>query len=282
MRKIIFILCANLPYFLVGQFTFKNNPIDTIKIVSIDSGEQHDSCGTIIGRVDEFLIVFEHKKNKYLIQKYEIEEFLMRRIPNETKTKNKIVFNEKDIEQSKVKIFLQELETKYKKPDFTSINITKSKFLTLTNQNKIKEFIKDSGYHIDHHNFQKNIQHIDTFNLFLSTGFDTCRPPFFSNMGTCFAIFLSNTQYSTHFSAKYHNPFLQPWYDYSRENEEVIPMDTNKIRKANFCHLSVLNLSINETLADILPDKFLNKSRLEIPSLIEDYFRWYRTRLGYF
>lgn len=258
------------------QLKFRGLPVDTI-FINGSSGHFHfDDKGTTTGRIDIYIIAFDKTTNKYVVADYKIVSLKGTYKPNtsEQTVKHLSKDNGKVISNTNVDSLLTAFSSKYVKPTFENIGFDKQEFLSLTDEKHIRKVAKQ--YKQDWHfkmyyttKEENNIlfngcQNIDTFNLFLSSKFDTTGYVMVTDVWDEMRVYIKTAGKEFGFEGKYPNAFKQPWYDHS---------DTSNVFAG-----SIVNLNINRFLVAILPDKFYRRNTIELQSLTDNYIKWYLQR----
>lgn len=258
------------------QLTFKDDLVDTLKIISNSSYYHFDTCGTTTGIYDEFVLVFSKEKNNYVLSPYQRTEYKFTFKPDTSFIKEKVLKQGVVVDRLLISSLLEQFEITYRKPSFDNIGMTTEAFLKLTDK---KHILQVSKWHGTDWHFKKSYatkeqneiifkgcQNTDTLNLYLSTAFDTSGYVMVTDVDDHFDVVISTDNNNYHFEGKYPNSFKQPWY--------------NRTDKSVFASTSVLNFSINSALVAILPDKFSRLETLKFEALTNEYIEWYLKRRG--
>lgn len=250
--------------------------MDTLKIISNSSYYHFDTCGTTTGINDEYVIIFDKEKNSYILNPYKRTNYKFAFKPVESIKKETILKQGLLIDRLLISNLLKEFEITYVKPSFNDTRITSEEFLKLTDKKHIVEVAKwnKADWHFkksysskkQNETIFKGCQNIDTFNLYLSTSFDTSRYVMITDVDDHFDVIISTTKTNYRFEGKYPNAFKQPWYNLSG--------------KDSFASASVLNFSINSALVGILPNSFSRLETLKFEALTNEYIEWYLKRRG--
>lgn len=255
---------------------FRGLPVDTIYI-SGSSGHYHfDDKGTTTGRTDIFIIIFDKKINGYVVADYKKISMKGTLEPDRVKQKVKEITknNGKIIPNTIVDGLLTGFSSKHVKPTFENIGFDKQEFLSLTDEKNIrriaKQYKQDWNFKMRYTTKEKNnvlfkgCQNIDTFNLFVSSKFDTMDYKTVTDFWDVMSVYIKTSDNVFRFVGQYPNAFKQPWYDHSETSNEIASL--------------IVNLSINHFLVAILPDKFHRRNTIDLQSLTDIYIKWYLKR----
>ncbi len=270
MKQILTIIGLIILIGVSGQkLTFKGELVDSIKISS-EYNFISNSYSTR-GIYDKYLITFEKDKNAYYLQsynrtKYKITLYNIKFKTSQLVKRGKITL----IDSRKIANLLVQFEATYVKPTSESIGLTIQEFNKLTDKkyilkvaNQYNYFKEISSQNDENEKIFKDCQSLDTFNYFLSTAFDTIGYVMVTHISDVFEVYISTDKNKYRFEGKCPNIYKQPWYINS----------TN----GGFS-TSLLNLSINNALIDLLPAKFSRLSTLKREALINEYIEWYLKR----
>jgi len=258
------------------QLMFRGLTVDTI-FINGSSGYYHfDDKGTTTGRTDTYIIAFNKTVNNYVVSDYKTvsikgtynPDTSKQTVKHLTKDKGKIISN------TTIDGLLTAFSSKYVKPTFENIGFDKKDFLSLTDEKHIrkvaKQYKQDWHFKMYYTTKEENrilfdgCQNIDTFNLFVSSKFDTTGFVMVTDVWDVIYVYIKTTDKEFGFEGKYPNVFKQPWYDHS---------DTSKLMPG-----SIVNLNINRFLVSILPEKFNRRNTIELQSLADNYIKWYLQR----
>lgn len=234
------------------QLTYRGELVDTLKIISNSSYYHFDTCGTTTGIYDEFVLVFSKEKNNYILSPFQRAEYKFTFKPDSSFMKEKILKQGVVVDRQLISSLLAQFEITYRHPSFDNIGMTTEEFFKLTEN---KHIIQVAKWHDTDWQFKKSYstkeqndkvfkgcQNTDTLNLYLATAFDTSGYAMVTDVSDLYRVHIITTENKFYFEGKYPNSFKQPWYDHS---------DTN-----NVFPTSILNLSINNALVEILPNNF--------------------------
>lgn len=277
MKQILILIGLTFSLSVTGQqLTYMGDYVDTLKIISNSSYYHFDSPGTTTGTYDEYIIVFNKEKTNYILNPYQRTKYKFTNKPDTSFLKKMTINKGVVVDRLLLSDLLKQLEVIYIKPTFDNIGITKEQFLKLTDK---KHVIQVAKWHKTDWHFKraystkeqneiiyKGCQNIDTLNLYLSTAFDTSGYVMVTDVDEHFDVIISTTKDNYRFEGKYPNAFKQPWYNHSDKGISALT--------------SVLNLSINNALVAILPDKFSRLETLKIETLTNEYIEWYLKRRG--
>jgi hypothetical protein len=268
------LLLSNVVY--GQQLQFRGLPVDTITISSSSGYYHFDDKGTTTGRSDIYIIAFDKTANNYVVADYMTGTMKGTYKPDTLKEKAKHLSNEKGkvISNDLLDSLLTAFSSRYVKPTFDNLGFDKHEFILLTDEKHIrkvaKQYKEDWHFKMSYTTKEKNeiifkgCQSVDTFNLFVSTMFDTSGYIMITDVWDEMHVYIKTSEKEFIFEGKYPNAFKQPWYDHS---------DTSKWATA-----SIVNLNINKFLVAILPDKFHRRNEIELQSLTEEYIKWYLKR----
>lgn len=269
---ILFIALISSLSSIAQQLKYKDEDVDTIKIISNSSYFHFDSCGTTTGIYDEYIIVFDKIKNNYILNPYQRTEYKYTFNPDTSIVKQKQLKQGLSIDKILIGELLNELEISYIKPTFENIGISKKEFLKLTNK---KHFLQVANWYKVDWQFEKNYsskeenkkifnacQNIDTFNLYLDNEFDTSDYIVITDVDAHFEIIISTNKTDYRFEGKYPNTYKQPWYLQTNDGD----------------FKPILNFSINQAIQKIVPTNFSNFKSLKIEELTNAYIKWYLKR----
>ena len=186
-----------------------------------------------------------------------------------------IIDSNKTINQTLISNLLIQFQQTYVKPTFENSEISKKEFDKLTSKKEIlqiaKRFDVDWKFNNDYSTKKENdfifnsCQSIDTFNLYLSSSFDTTSSYIFvTDYSDDIEIEITTENKTYIYKAAYPSEFKQPWFI----NSELDFFDSG----------SILNFSINSALVELLPKKFSRIQTLKNESLIQAYIIWYLKR----
>ena len=256
------------------QLSYKGGQVDTVKINSNSSYYHFDSLGTTSGTYDEYLINYNVEKNSYYLEFFRRTEYRITYKPDTLIEKSKILNSKKSIDNILISNLLSQFDTSYVEPTINQLGLTSKEFQKLT---KKKQILKVAKFHDEKWQFKRTYstkeknqkifdgcQQTDTFDLYLKTVFDTTGYVVITDVDSRFEVEISTNKKDFLFEGKYPNPFRQPWYYFSEDGDVFTT--------------TVLNLSINNALVEILPKEFTNFSTLKIEALIDDYIEWYLKR----
>jgi hypothetical protein len=260
------------------QLKFRGLPVDTI-FINGSSGHYHfDDKGTTTGQSDIYRIAFDEATKNYVVTDYKTVSMKSTYKPDTSEQIVKYLTkdNGRIISNNIIDGLLTAFSSKYEQPIFENIGFDKQEFLWLTSEKHIrkvaKQYKQDSHFKIkyttkqDNHILSKGCQNIDTFNLFVSSTFDTTGYVIITDVWNEITVYIKTTYKEFVFEGKYPNAFKQPWYDHS---------DTT-----NGIAAPIINLNINRFLVAILPDRFHGRNTIELQSLTDNYIEWYLTRRG--
>jgi hypothetical protein len=255
------------------QLTFRNESVDTLKIVSSAGHYHFDKKGTYTTLTDQISLVFDSDKQTYLVSSYKRTSNIGTFDPPKVETKE-IKTPKPNINPAAIGSLLIALQNGNIQPTFDNIGITSDQFSSLTAPNKIIQVAK---WHKSDWHFKKSFstkeqnemrfkgcQNKDTFNLYLKDVYEIGQTSYamVTDVHNTFEIFVITKNNKHHFEGKYPNPFRQPWYEISDKSSTTI------------------NLSINSTLARLLSKQFNNWASLDFGELTNDYIEWYLKRRG--
>lgn len=254
------------------QLQFKGQFVDSIFIKSHINAFQFDEKGTTNGRAEIFSIAFDHIKNEYVIDRFYRDEYLRTFRPDTIKIKTKIYKSEmgKKVDFSKIEPLLISLSTNNIVQNlYNQIDTVKLKNL-LTEQQilKIAKWYKiDWNFKRKYSNKEENVEFfnrcksMDSVKKYLIERFDTTGYTVVTDCRNTIDIWIKTNQVEHRFEGKYPNPIKQPWYS---------SIDTMQFQRA-----PILNLNINQTLSELLPENFLLKETISNEALVIDYIIWY-------
>lgn len=277
MRLLTLIIGLLLTSVIYGQqLKFRGLTVDTI-FINGSSGHYHfDDKGTTTGRTDIYTIAFDKTVNNYVVADYKTVSMKSTYEPDTSEQTVKHLSKDrgKVISNTNVDGLLSAFSSKYVKPTFENIGFDKQEFLSLTDEKHIRKVAKrykqDWHFKMYYTTKEKNnilfngCQNIDTFNLFVSSKFDTTGYSMVTDVWDEMNVYIKTSDKQFGFEGKYPNAFKQPWYDHS---------DTAKVFPT-----SIVNLNINRFLVAILPDKFYRRNTIELQSLTDNYIKWYLQR----
>ncbi len=275
MKQILILIGLTISSTLHGQqLTYREEFVDTVKIISNSSYYHFDTCGTTTGICDEYILVFNEDKNNYILNTHQRTKYKFTFKPDTSFIKKKVLKQGVVIDRLLISELLKQFEISYIKPSFDKIGICNEGFLKLTDK---KHIIKVAKRHKadwyfkraystkeQNENFFKGCRNTDTLNLYFSTVFDTSGYVIVTDVDSHFDVIISTTKTNHRFEGKYPNPYKQPWYNLSDNG--------------SFAWASLLNFSINNALVDILPDGFSELETLKLKALINEYIKWYLKR----
>jgi hypothetical protein len=277
VKQLIFIFGLTIYISVSGQqLTYKGDLVDTIKITSNSSYYHFDDQGTTTGSYYEYILVFNNKNEKYILNPYRKTEYKITFKPDTLIKKERILKQGIEVDRILISNLLHQFEINYIKPTFDNIGMTNDDFQKLTDK---KHIIQVAKWHKTDWHFKKaystkeeneiifkGCQNIDTFNLYLSTAFDTTEYVIVTDINDHFEVIIKTTQSNYRFEGKFPNSYKQPWYNLSD--------------KYNFTSSSILNFSINSSLVAMLPENFSRLGTLKFEALTNEYIEWYLKRRG--
>ncbi|MBP1672897.1 MAG: hypothetical protein H6Q25_712 [Bacteroidetes bacterium] len=277
MKQLIFIFGLTIYISASGQqLTYKGDLVDTIKITSNLSYYHFDEKGTTTGSYYEYIIVFNNTKEKYILDLYQKTKYKITYKSHTFKKKERILKQEIEVDKIHISNLLHQFEINYIKPTFDNIGITNDDFQKLTDK---KHIIQVAKWHKTDWHFKKaystkeqneiifkGCQNIDTFNLYLSTAFDTTGYVMVTDFNDHFDVKITTKQGNYRFEGKYPNSYKQPWYNLSDKYSLSSP--------------SILNFSINSALVAMLPENFSRLGTIKFEALTNEYIEWYLNRRG--
>jgi hypothetical protein len=270
---IILLFCFSV---LFGQqLKFNNENVDSIVIKSDVGAYQFDDKGTFKGKQETIIISYDKVLSQYVTKNCYLDnyEFETKTEINRVKTKIKKPGIGKQIDSSQIMGLLNGLSQN--KNTLSVINLIDSiEFRNLVNEKRIRKVAKK--YKIDwqfrmkyttkteNQVFFKSCQSLDTLKIYLSERFDSAGYVMITDYSNTINVIVSTTKKEYRFEGKYPNPLKQPWYNYS---------DTTDLLNS-----AILNLDINISLDNILPNDFLLRKSISKEALIDDYLVWYFER----
>jgi hypothetical protein len=272
------------------QLTFKGQPVDSIEVVSSQGHYHFDDKGTTTSTNDHYVITFDKATNSYVtIYKRILSTFTCK--PESDSEKVKKLSTGRIVERSNLEGFLSALSNTYLKPTFDNIGLNKEKFLALTNEKEILRVAKlyKEDWHFDTKRYSekedneiifKGCQNIDTFNLFLSTQFDTTGYSIVFDYWDEWDVYIKAGENHYHYESKYPNKFKQPWFDlsdtstYLAEGDSTLGIPSLRLQTIT----SILNFDINTYLVSMLPKKFYRRNSINLDALMIYYIKWYLQR----
>lgn len=278
MNRILTLIGLVISINVYGQeLNFKDKPVDTVKISSNTSYYHFDTLGTTTGIYDEYIITYNSEKKDYFLHSYNRVKYKITFLPDTIFEIKRTINKDVLIDRQLLSNLLLQFEISYSKPTFDNLGLSAKQFLKLTNKKQIIKVAKrhkvDWRFKKDYSTKDKNevifksCQSIDTFNMYLNSTFDsTSSYRVITDIDDNFYVTISTSDYNHQYEGKYPNPFKQPWYVHSTNNI----LDT----------ISILNLSINLALSELLPKQFSRLSTLQIEALTNDYIEWYLKRIN--
>ncbi|MCU0348731.1 MAG: hypothetical protein MUC59_17460 [Saprospiraceae bacterium] len=256
------------------QLIFRGYPLDTISIFGSAGYYHFDEKGTTTGREDVYVIAFDNQFKYYKVVDCKRNRILNTIHPDTSIIETKHFYRQagKQIPTILLDNLCSALNSKMTHPIFSSLFIQEQDFFSLVDKKHILEVAKrykedwqfKRRYSSREENkiLYKGCQNIDTFNLFLTSRFDTSGYVMVTDVWDEINISIKTANQCHSFEGKYPNPFRQPWYEHSLEGNTI----------------TILNLDINRALVSILPDKFYRKDSIAFPELIKTYIKWYLQR----
>lgn len=255
---------------------FNNENVDSIIIKSDVGAYQFDDRGTFTGKQEIIIIVYDKVLSQYVTTNCYLDnyEYETKTEINRVKTKMKKAEIGKQVDSSQIMGLLNGL-SRNKKP-LSVINLIDSiEFQDLVNENRIRKVAKK--YKIDwqfrmkyttkneNEIFFKSCHSLDTLKIYLKERFDSTGYVMITDYSNTININITTVNNVYRFEGKYPNPLKQPWYNHS---DSTIDLSDR----------AVLNLDINISLDNILPNVFLLKKSISKEALIDDYLVWYFER----
>jgi len=257
------------------QLKFNGELVDTIFIKSHRSVYQFDDKGTTKGKAQIFSITFNPSINGYLVNQYYQDEYSRTCSPDtiHLKTKNLINKIKKNLNNKDLGNLLTSLVEDVNSNTLINQIDTTSFLNYVTNKQirKIAKWYKINWYFNrrystkeENESFFNSCRSIDTLKTYLNYRFDTQGYTMVTDVSNTINIWISTTDSEYRFEGKYPNPVKQPWYNHS---------DTSQ-----FIATPILNLEINKSLMEILPNDFLLINTISNEALFDDYITWYFKR----
>lgn len=271
---VVFFLIAKAFNSSAQQLVYRSEAVDTITISSNFSYYHFDNHGTTSGVSDLYRLVYNQQEKAYILELYQRKTYKGTFKPKKIIEKIKVLDRDKKIDSNRLSYLLTQLEKKYVRPEFSNLGLSEETFREMTGEKQIRKIAKQ--YHADWY-FKprysskdenellfKGSQHPDTLNKYLENAFDTTGYAIITDVDERFVIRLSTVSNTYSFTGKLPNTFKQPFY-------------LDKGEEALYCG-TILNLSINRALTDLLPDTFSHIQNLKPQALIREYLVWYLKR----
>jgi len=272
------------------QLVFRGFPVDSISISSSSGYYHFDKKGTTTGTEDLYLIAFDRKSQNYSVVDYKRISILntcepdtaTRKVKHLTKDRGRLLSN------TLLDSLLTAFNLRFNKPTFSRIGYDKQQFLSLTDEkhvrNVAKAYKQDWNFRMKYSTKEENAlifegcQNIDTFDLFLTTRFDTSGYIMVTDVWDEMHVRIKAGEKWFPFEGKNPNPFKQPWYDHSHTDSIPVSGIIDSVRYYYKLPSPIVNLNINKALSNILPHEFHRKNSITFSALTDQYIKWYLKR----
>ena len=276
--SIIYIIIFFLIFFTASaqRITYKGNAVDTLKIVSSYGYYHFDTAGTSTGTTEEYFFVFDPKRNNYFYLLSKQTDYKNTYRPELTSKTEKLRKHSRRINRQRMAHVISTFEAGSIERTFASTGMVYKEFLKLTSRKRILRIAKknDLAWTFSRSYNGKGFldtlfrgyQNLDTFNLYLSSAFDSTKYGYLSDVHGSLQVYIVTNKESALFVGNYENLFYQPWCNLS---------DTS-----NFPPPCIVNLAINKSLLAFFPKKLSRDYSLHYYDLTKQYLIWYSRRRG--
>jgi len=266
----IILLLASSPLF-GQQLDFRGEGVDTIEVKSL-SRFYNPGDNSIHGNIHFMSLTFDKTTDSYVVDRFYKEKFDRTSEPDtlivEQKSKRSKVG--KKAERLLLRNLLTALITPLESRDLIDqVDTTKLKsYLTGRRIRKTLTargrwcFTKYDATKQERKDFYKSCRSVDTLKIYLNKRFGSSGWPMMTHFTNTMDIWIKSKNINVGYEGKGLNPVRQPWYISDDLQVSGTPLQF------------IVNLDVNASLYDLLPQRFLHRESISEKALAEDYIRW--------